>query len=66
MDPNATLEHLRDLTNSVFYRAPTGTEDVRALELAEAFDDLDNWLSRGGFQPDAWDGSRIAGERFYA
>ena len=65
MDPNATLENLRDLACKVFLVAPCDLPRV-ADELAAGFEALDTWLKGGGFQPDDWDGSRIAGERFYA
>ena len=49
MDPNAALNTIRALMDS--------TDDV---ELREAIEDLDNWLSRGGFLPEDWARTRIA------
>lgn len=45
MDPNETLEQLR--------RAADGSASPD--EVQELFHDLDEWLSGGGFLPDAWD-----------
>lgn len=44
MDPNSTLALLRSL------RASESTAD----EVIAAFDELDEWLSNGGFLPDDW------------
>ena len=63
MDPNTTLAALRRACEEYWEYGPT---DHAVRQLVEGFDALDGWLSRGGFQPDAWGGSRIAGERFYA
>ena len=49
MDPNACLEICRNLAK----RALQG-EEVDVEELAEAFQNLDNWLSEGGFFPAEW------------
>lgn len=50
MDPNAALEELRRLAKLA---SKTGGA-VYAAELAEKFQDLDTWLTSGGFIPDAW------------
>lgn len=53
MDPNATLSELRQaIPNAV---DGDNAESVRAAELFQA---LDDWLSRGGFLPEAWDTDR--------
>ena len=49
LDPNAVLNTIRALMDS--------TDDV---ELREAIEDLDNWLSRGGFLPEDWARTRLA------
>lgn len=51
MDPNATLEELRELYNEV-----QDSEDPldAALRFVELFDGLDNWLNMGGFLPHDW------------
>lgn len=45
MDPNATLTRIRKLTTEGHFDCD---------EYRELFGDLDDWLSRGGFLPDAW------------
>lgn len=56
MDPNANLEELRKLIEA--YALGNGEIDaadvVRAFELMDA---LDEWLSKGGFLPKAWERS---------
>lgn len=59
MDPNRTLLELRAAIKRVLESDPQDQEDYEQFEedasqLANAADDLDNWLSRGGFLPDAW------------
>ncbi|MGI8310688.1 hypothetical protein [Saccharopolyspora hattusasensis] len=55
MDPNKTLEQLRTVVRE--YRQET-TDPAGHLELADElvghFENLDKWLSRGGFLPEAW------------
>lgn len=55
MDPNETLRFAREALER-FQRAPVTTRDsvMAAMDLAEAFEALDGWLSRGGFVPNAW------------
>ena len=48
MDPDETLRQLRALVRAEDWDAADG-ERVRELVAA-----LDEWLSRGGFLPDAW------------
>lgn len=43
MDPNETLNMIREAIN-----------DSRAWDAIELFEDLDRWLSRGGFLPAEW------------
>lgn len=45
MDPNEALKRIRELIND---------GDSADVLLVEAFEALDNWLSRGGFLPSAW------------
>lgn len=56
MDPNETLRRLRDIAALVLHLADTDDNGVPEpmLEMAELFDGLDTWLTRGGFLPDAW------------
>lgn len=60
MDPNETLRQIRELLAVQHqYEDDTTTAGVAARrlaerEIAEHAEALDNWLSRGGFLPDAW------------
>lgn len=62
MDPNACLEKIRDLYERLVRvsdaepDAPVAAED--AQELAEAVNDLDDWLCKGGFLPSDWNRNR--------
>jgi hypothetical protein len=55
MDPNEILDSVRESC-----RALTGEkldrddEHAHLYAVMQGFRDLDNWLSRGGFPPDAW------------
>jgi hypothetical protein len=53
LDPNETLKELRDLVRAENLN-PHG-RGCRAPEIAEKFADLDDWLSKGGFPPSAWE-----------
>lgn len=60
MDPNATLRRMRQLTAAIHAAddaADPHAAAEAATELAELFDALDKWLSRGGFRPSAWSAS---------
>lgn len=50
MDPNVTLEEIRQLMACVL----DGEMDDVAEQLAEAFLSLDEWLTKKGFLPDEW------------
>jgi hypothetical protein len=54
MDPNATLALLRELLAE---SAEGGSVDPRDTveQFHEAFQNLDTWLSSGGFKPLAWE-----------
>jgi hypothetical protein len=56
MDPNKTLQDMRDLAEELLFGGPSGhkLEDLADL-LAEATINLDEWLSKGGFLPDDWE-----------
>lgn len=54
MDPNATLEELRRLIEGT----KSAERDTLAEEIADRFEALDQWLSNGGFLPDAWNKNR--------
>lgn len=53
MDPNATLENIRQLYRLV----QSSPEDALDFgdELAEAVQNLDEWLTNGGFLPAEWE-----------
>lgn len=52
MDPNETLAVLRDMTRLVL--SGEHSQDIDAEEIAEYFQHLDTWLSKGGFLPADW------------
>lgn len=52
MDPNAALAEIRELTAAFEHDGATDEHD--AVRLAELVSGLDEWLTRGGFLPDAW------------
>ena len=55
MDPNEALRRAREATRKVFETIEGGSELRFASEdLAEAFEALDGWLSKGGFLPESW------------
>lgn len=63
MDPNATLAEARQAVADVRAHQDDETDDtvcsaLDAIRVAEAFEALDEWLSKGGFLPEAWAGSR--------
>lgn len=59
MDPNEALRQIRSITDYV--NADSYSDDMQADldRLAELFEALDQWLSKGGFLPNAW-GSDIS------
>lgn len=54
MDPDVTLAEIRGLV--VSYNGKTGLTGWQITELVEKFEALDEWISRGGFLPEAWGG----------
>lgn len=58
MDPNALLELIRQHIADV-HKARSESDDfgvaIAADALAESFNDLDAWLTRGGHLPQAWE-----------
>lgn len=58
MDPNVALRALRALAAKVLYdhenAEGNGVDQDDARALAERFQHLDEWLSRGGFLPQPW------------
>ncbi len=53
MDPNTNLQRQRQLCASLLDGDVGDTADL-AVELAELARALDEWISRGGFLPQAW------------
>lgn len=50
MDPNATLAIIRANVNAI-----VNEEEGDIIELSEAFEVLDHWLTQGGFLPTEWE-----------
>lgn len=59
MDPDLTLRGVQELIRDVRRALPGGHV---ANDLADRVEALDEWLTRGGFYPDAWQ-SKSAWER---
>ncbi len=58
MDPNATLEHIREIVDTINSGELDHVEmSEAATDLASMFEDLDTWLSDGGFKPAEWSGN---------
>lgn len=59
MDPDATLTDLRNLIANA-RSGWLGPVDMFAtlLDVADSFDDLDEWISNGGFLPTDWNAKR--------
>lgn len=49
MDPNALLAAMRKAVTLL-----ENSEDALTAEFAQSFKDLDDWLGKGGFLPEAW------------
>lgn len=65
MDPDEKLKELRELARQVALSdvgSPTLFQSVVQLaeSLAEKFEELDEWLQRGGFLPKAWQKSDVS------
>lgn len=56
MDVNKTLATIRECVGELRSQDDDGTldSDSQTGALLEAIESLDEWLSRGGFLPDAW------------
>lgn len=54
MDPNTTLQHLRDLIRQLRQATTTQAQADLGEQLADALEDLDDWLHRGGLLPRRW------------
>lgn len=60
MDPDETLSMIRDLAKQVRAAADDELAASYGSELADAIEILDEWLSKGGFLPDAWERAKQA------
>jgi hypothetical protein len=60
VDPNKTLENIRELIKAANSDPTVIYEDGGWMFLL--IEELDGWLSKGGFLPDRW----VGGERFVA
>ncbi len=56
MDPNTTLVRILELTSKISQAADLSIA-FDAIELAELIQNLDSWLSSGGFLPTRWERS---------
>lgn len=57
MDPNATVKELRELCEEIAEALDNGADagDINAeARFVELFQGLDEWMSKGGFLPEAW------------
>jgi len=67
MDPNTALADLREAVQKslgAVYRAPTPDRDTLLsllTDVAESFDNLDEFLSKGGFLPGDWVSDTVKG-----
>ncbi len=52
MDPDAALKEARDM--AAYILSEKGAEIYTAIHMAEAFQTLDDWISKGGFLPKDW------------
>lgn len=52
MDPNVSLTILRDYLSAWRDNIPIGSRGLE--DLMVTLEGLDEWLSKGGFPPDAW------------
>ncbi len=55
MDPNTALQLLRRNTMAVSLTEDKEELAAIAVEMAEIFQALDDWLKKGGFLPVNWD-----------
>lgn len=55
MDPNETLRQLREkIAEARQWEANPYHEETSGEEVYQLFDDLDDWLSKGGILPKDW------------
>ena len=54
MDPNANLKEQREIIAAMLAEDSEEIDTGDAVRLAELAQALDEWISKGGFLPDAW------------
>jgi hypothetical protein len=54
MDPNEALRKLRKLAKQLLDEGNAGDAAELGLDMAEQFQSLDEWMSKGGFVPTDW------------
>ncbi len=54
MDPNATLARMREISTAIDNAGSDEYLAALATELRELTDAMDQWLSKGGALPEAW------------
>lgn len=54
VDPNQTLEEIRELLAALCIDEESGMGWAHAYEFQEKFTALDDWLRKGGFFPHDW------------
>ena len=56
MDPNALLQEIRDIRAFIFAEGMSESEEFQqnAWNLADKIDNLDVWITKGGFLPEEW------------
>lgn len=55
MDPDAALQRIRDLIAEINDEAEGSLRYLNLVsDLADAVQDLDEWLAKGGYLPAAW------------
>jgi len=60
MDPNEMLKRIREKVSSIIASEACSDVDLNgvAMDLAVLVNELDDWLSFGGFPPEAWSGGK--------
>lgn len=53
-EPNIALDKLRELASRYTSGSEDEPETLIAIELAQQFEALDQWLTNGGFLPSDW------------
>ncbi len=54
MDPDKTLDHIRNLVWSMLHNDDIIEVDPEAAQLGVLVDSLDTWMTKGGSLPAAW------------